>query len=60
MVVVGGWIHNPHPGAACLAMLVARTATVALSAPLAGRMIIDASTGQPVKPDDLAAAPGHR
>lgn len=47
-VVAGGWVHNPHPNAACIASLVLRTATVTLAAPLAGRVIIDASTGQPV------------
>jgi hypothetical protein len=49
-VVVGGWMHDPHPDAPCAAMLVLRTATVTLRAPLAGRVIIDASTGQPVIP----------
>jgi hypothetical protein len=50
-VVIGGWMHDPDPDAPCAAMLVFRTTTVALSAPLAGRVIIDAVTGQPVTQD---------
>ncbi|TVY99908.1 hypothetical protein EAS64_40450 [Trebonia kvetii] len=58
-VVVGGWMHNPHPHGGCLAVLVMRTATVALSVPLAGRVIIDAATGQPVRLEPLTPAPGR-
>ena len=52
-VVIGGWMHNPDPGLhACQAMLISRLVTVSLRAPLAGRVIINAATGQPVKPID--------
>jgi hypothetical protein len=58
-VVIGGWMHNPHRNGSCLAMLVLRTATVKLSAPLAGRVIIDAATGQPVTQESLTPAPAQ-
>jgi hypothetical protein len=49
--VVGGWMHDPDLDALCPASLVFRTTTVRLGAPLAGRVIIDASSGQPVTQD---------
>jgi hypothetical protein len=48
VVVVGGWMHDPNPNAPCAASLVSRTATVRLNAPLDGRLVLDAATGQPV------------
>jgi hypothetical protein len=56
-VVIGGWMHNPTPDGACPAVLVMRTTTVHLDAPLSGRVIIDASTGQPVKMSAAFPAP---
>ena len=47
VVVIGGWAHNPHPGAACPASLATAVATVHLTAPLGSRVIVDASTGHP-------------
>jgi hypothetical protein len=58
-VVIGGWMHNPHPHGGCLAVLLMRTATVTLTAPLGGRVIIDAVTGRPVTQEPLAPAPRH-
>ena len=49
-VVVGGWEVDPHPDAPCAAVGVFLTTTVRLPAPVGDRVIIDASTGQPVTP----------
>lgn len=50
VVVVGGWIHEPHPPTACAAVLIGTRVTVRLAAPLGGRVILDAATGLPVAP----------
>jgi len=50
VVVVGGWIHDPHPPAACPAVLIGTRVTVRLAAPLSGRVILDAATGLPAAP----------
>jgi hypothetical protein len=47
-IVVGGWMRNPDPGQACAAVLVLRSATVRLAAPVGDRVILDAAAGQPV------------
>ena len=47
-VVIGGWTVDPNPNAPCAAVGVSLTATVRLPAPVGDRVIIDASTGQPV------------
>jgi hypothetical protein len=47
-VVVGGWEVDPNPNAPCAAVGVSLTTTVRLPAPVGDRVIIDASTGQPV------------
>jgi hypothetical protein len=49
-VVVGGWEVDPNPNAPCAALGVSLTTTVRLPAPVGDRVIIDASTGQPVAP----------
>jgi hypothetical protein len=49
-VVVGGWEVDPHPDVPCAAVGVLLTTTVRLPAPVGDRVIIDASTGQPVTP----------
>ena len=54
-VVVGGWMHDPQQGPhGCQASLISRTTTVTLRAPVGGRVILDAATGQPVNPDAFA------
>lgn len=50
VVVVGGWMHDPHPGVACAAVLIETQVTVRLAAPLGDRVILDAATGLPVAP----------
>ena len=47
-VVVGGWAVDPNPNVPCAAVGISLTATVRLPAPVGNRVIIDASTGQPV------------
>jgi hypothetical protein len=47
VVVVGGWMHDPHPDAPCAASLVGRTVTVRLAKPLGDRVVLDAATGSP-------------
>jgi hypothetical protein len=60
VVVIGGWVHDPDPDEPCTAMLVTRTATVRLAAPLGSRLVLDAATGQPVTPVSAStAAPPH-
>ena len=49
-VVVGGWEDDPTPNTPCAAVGVFHTTTVRLPAPVGDRVIIDASTGQPVSP----------
>jgi hypothetical protein len=46
--VVGGWEVDPNPNVPCAAVGVSLTTTVRLTAPVGDRVIIDASTGQPV------------
>jgi hypothetical protein len=58
-VVIGGWMHNPARSGYCEPMLISRTVTVTLSAPVAGRVIIDAATGQPVRRDLDIPPPAH-
>jgi hypothetical protein len=60
VVVIGGWVHDPDPDEPCAAMLVTRTATVRLAAPLGSRLVLDAATGQPVTPvSDFTAESPH-
>jgi len=48
VVVVGGWIHDPHPAAGgCVAGGRGQDVTVRLAAPLGDRVILDAATGTP-------------
>ena len=47
-VVVGGWLYRPDPKGGCLAAIVRRLAVVRLAAPVGGRVVLDAATGQPV------------
>jgi hypothetical protein len=47
-VVVGGWEVDPTPNVPCAAVGVSLATTVRLAAPVGDRVIIDASTGQPV------------
>jgi hypothetical protein len=56
-VVVGGWEVDPHPNAPCAAVGISLAATVRLSAPVGNRVIINASTGQPVTQSPGFAAP---
>jgi hypothetical protein len=57
-VVVGGWAVNPNTNTPCAAMLISLTTTVRLRAPVGHRVIIDASTGQPVTPGGYVWAQG--
>jgi hypothetical protein len=47
VVVVGGWIHDPHPTADCVASIYGQYVTVRLARPLGDRVILDAATGSP-------------
>lgn len=47
VVVVGGWIHDPHPITSCVAGGQGQYVTVHLAAPLGDRVILDAATGSP-------------
>jgi hypothetical protein len=49
VVVVGGWIHDPHPaaGGGCVASGLGQYVTVQLAAPLGDRVVLDAATGSP-------------
>ena len=49
-VVVGAWNYDPNVNGACPASLLVGPVTVRLSAPLAGRVILDAASGDPVGP----------
>jgi hypothetical protein len=55
-VVIGGWEVDPNPNAPCAAVGVGFSTTVRLPAPVGDRVIIDASTGQPVTPSPTATA----
>jgi hypothetical protein len=59
VVVVGGWIHDPHPppATACVAGGRGQGVTVRLAAPLGDRVILDAATGSPA-PYPFDPAPG--
>jgi hypothetical protein len=57
VVVVGGWIHDPHPAAGCASDLIGSDITVRLAAPLGDRVILDAATGLPVAPVPFHGAP---
>jgi hypothetical protein len=57
VVVVGGWVHDPHPGTACAAVLIGTQVTVRLAAPLGDRVILDAATGLPVAPFPFRGRP---
>jgi hypothetical protein len=46
--VVGGTCAPPPVGVACLAILQFQRVTITLAAPLGTRLVVDASTGQPV------------
>jgi hypothetical protein len=56
-VVVGGWEVDPNPNVPCAAIGVSHTTTVRLPAPVGDRVIIDASTGQPVTPSPAFPVP---
>ena len=56
-VVVGGWEVDPNPDVPCAAIGISLTTTVRLPAPVGDRVIIDASTGQPVTPSPAFPAP---
>lgn len=56
-VVVGGWMHDPDPDQPCTAQLVLRTATVRLAAPVGTRVILSASTGEPLTLDSSLPTP---
>ena len=56
VVVVGGWIHDPHPGAAC-PNLTGSQVLVRLAGPLGDRVILDAATGLPVAPAPFQGTP---
>jgi hypothetical protein len=56
-VVVGGWEVDPNPDTPCAAIGISLTTTVRLPAPVGHRVIIDASTGQPVTPAFPAPSP---
>ena len=60
VVVVGGWLHNPHPDAPCAASLVGRTVTVRLAKPLGDREILDAATGWPASQIPFFAGPAPK
>jgi len=49
-VVVGAWNYNPNPDAPCPASLLVGVMTIRLSAPLAGRVVLDVTAGEPVGP----------
>jgi hypothetical protein len=57
VVVVGGWIHDPHPGGTCPANLIGSQVTVRLAAPLGDRTILDAATDLPLSPSPFRGAP---
>jgi hypothetical protein len=57
VVVAGGWIRDPRPGAACPANLIGSDVTVRLAAPLGDRVILDAATGLPVAPVPFQGSP---
>ena len=56
-VVIGGWEIDPTPDTPCAAMLINFTTTVRLPAPVGDRVIINASTGQPVPPSPAFPVP---
>lgn len=56
-VVVGGWEVDPNPDTPCAAIGITLATTVRLPAPVGDRVIIDASTGQPVTPSPAFPAP---
>jgi hypothetical protein len=49
-VVIGGWEFDPTPNVPCAAIGASLPTTVRLPASVGDRVIIDASTGQPVTP----------
>ena len=53
VVVVGGWQVDPNPNTPCTDVGVLHTTTVRLPAPVGDRVIINASTGQPVTPSSF-------
>jgi hypothetical protein len=57
VVIVGGWIYDPHPGGVCPANLIGSDVTVRLASPLGDRVILDAATELPVAPDPFHGAP---
>ncbi len=56
-VVIGGWEVDPNPNTPCAAIGIILTTTVRLPAAVGDRVIIDASTGQPVTPSPAFPAP---
>ena len=54
--MIGGWEVDPNPNIPCAAIGISLATTVRLPAPVGDRVIIDASTGQPVT--SSAAFPG--
>jgi hypothetical protein len=57
VVVVGGWIYDPHPGKACPTNLIGSDVTVRLAEPLGDRLILDAATDLPVSPIPFQGGP---
>jgi hypothetical protein len=49
-VVLGAWNYDPNPDAPCPSSLLVGVTTIRLSAPLAGRVILDVVAGEPVGP----------
>jgi hypothetical protein len=47
LVLVGGWMQDPHPITSCVAGGLGQYVTVRLAAPLGHRVILDAATGSP-------------
>ncbi|MBD3783510.1 MAG: hypothetical protein IE926_11240 [Micrococcales bacterium] len=54
LVVVGGAVTTPAPGTACDSMLVVHRVEVHLHQPLGTRPVIDAVSGQPLRPAPTA------
>ena len=54
LVVVGGAVTTPPPGTACDSMLVVQRVEVHLQRPVGTRPVIDAVSGQPLRPAPAA------
>lgn len=61
VVVVGGWIHSPHPAVACASIMMGSQVSVRLAAPLGDRVILDAATYLPAwAGSGVTGAPARR